>query len=267
MNTARLRIYAAAFCMDATAYGAGLLLPIKPQKSFHANPLELGLIGTTINATYTIVCILTGRLSDRVGSRSLYLPGAALVFAAALPIVYFSDSLADLYLAAPVLGVGLGFYWAPLEREMGEASGPRNLWKTAGTFNCVWAAGICMGCLLGPGLYDQLDFKAGVILLLALSGSALALLALPLRIEPGDKTDELKPVEAAPNSARLLLVHGSAVSSPCAGSTAGIILQRGFLPSSSRPPPRCSRSARQRTRSIILSSCRCLESSARYPTR
>ena len=206
MNTARLRIYAAAFCMDATAYGAGLLLPIKALKSFDADPLELGLIGTIINATYTIVCILTGRLSDRIGSRSLYLPGAALVFAAALPIVYFSDSLADLYLAAPVLGVGLGFYWAPLEREMGEASGTRNLWKTAGTFNCVWAAGICMGCLLGPGLYDQLGFKAGVILLLALSGSALALLALPLRIEPRDKPDELKPAAVAPNSAHLLMV-------------------------------------------------------------
>ena len=206
MTTARLRIYAAAFCMDATAYGAGLLLPIRAMQSFDADPLELGLIGTIINATYTIVCVLTGRLSDRVGSRALYLPGAVIVFAAALPIIYFSNSLGDLYLAAPILGVGLGFYWAPLEREMGEARGPGSLWKTAGTFNCVWAAGICLGSYGGPGLYDWLGFKAGALLLLALSGLVLALLAPPLRIEPRPETGRRETIEASPNSAHLLLV-------------------------------------------------------------
>ena len=206
MNTARLRIYAAAFCMDAASYGAFLLLPIGALKSFDANPLQLGLIGTIINATYTVVCIFTGRLSDRVGSRSLYLPGAAIVFAVALPIVYFSSSLGQLFLAAPILGVGLGFYWAPLEREVGEASGSRNLWKTAGTFNCVWAGGICLGTYLSPGLYDQLGFKAGVALLLVLSGSALALLAPPLRIEPRTEAEKPKAKETKPGDSRLLLV-------------------------------------------------------------
>ena len=74
MSTSRLRICVAAFCMDATSYGAGLLLPIHALNKFDADPLELGLIGTIINATYTVVCWLSGRLSDRVGSRALYLP-------------------------------------------------------------------------------------------------------------------------------------------------------------------------------------------------
>ena len=206
MNTARLRIYAAAFCMDATSYGAFLLLPIGALKIFDADPLELGLIGTIINGTYTIVCILTGRLSDRVGSRALYLPGAVIVFAVALPIVYFSSSLGQLFLAAPILGIGLGFYWAPLERELGQASGSRSLWKTAANFNCVWAGGICLGTYLSPGIYEQLGFKAGVLLLLALSGSALALLAPPLRMEPPIENSKPEPIKDETGSAHLLLV-------------------------------------------------------------
>ena len=207
MSTARLRIYAAAFCMDAAAYGANLLLPMRALKSFDAGPLELGLIGTIIQATYTIVCILTGRLSDRVGSRTLYLPGAAIVSLVAIPIIYFSDSLWGLYLAAPILGLGLGFYWAPLEREMGEASKPGNLWKTAGTFNCVWALGICLGSYGGPELYSWLSVEAGTILLLALAGLALFLLLPPLRIEahPGT-SDNLETIEAGTGSKHLLLV-------------------------------------------------------------
>ena len=207
MSTARLRIYAAAFCMDAAAYGANLLLPMRALKSFDAGPLELGLIGTIIQAAYTIVCILTGRLSDRVGSRSLYLPGAAIVSLVAIPIVYFSDSLGGLYLAAPILGLGLGFYWAPLEREMGEASKSGNLWKTAGTFNCVWALGICLGSYGGPELYSWLNFEAGTILLLALSALALFLLLPPLRIEAHQAAaDSLEVIEAGTDSKHLLLV-------------------------------------------------------------
>ena len=207
MSTARLRIYAAAFCMDAAAYGTNLLLPMRALKSFDAGPLELGLIGTIIQATYTIVCILTGRLSDRFGSRALYLPGAAIVSLVALPVIYFSDSLGDLYLAAPILGVGLGFYWAPLEREMGETSNPGNLWKTAGTFNCVWALGICLGSYGGPELYNWLSFEAGTILLLALSGLALFLLLPPLRIEPRpETTGKTETIEVGASSRRLLLV-------------------------------------------------------------
>jgi MFS family permease len=206
MNTARLRIYAAAFCMDATSYGAFLLLPIGALKIFDADPLELGLIGTIINGTYTIVCILTGRLSDRVGSRALYLPGAVIVFAVALPIVYFSSSLGQLFLAAPILGIGLGFFWAPLERELGQASGSRSLWKTAANFNCVWAGGICLGTYLSPGIYEQLGFKAGVLLLLVLSGSALALLAPPLRMEPPIENSKREPIKVETGSAHLLLV-------------------------------------------------------------
>lgn len=206
MSTARLRIYAAAFCMDAAAYGANLLLPMRALKSFEADPLELGLIGTIIQATYTVVCILTGRLSDRFGSRALYLPGAAIVSLVALPVIYFSDSLGDLYLAAPLLGLGLGFYWAPLEREMGEASNPGNLWKTAATFNCVWALGICLGSYGGPELYSWLSFEAGTLLLLALSGLALIFLLPPLRIKPRPETGNEVPIEAGSGSAHLLLV-------------------------------------------------------------
>lgn len=206
MSTSRLRICVAAFCMDATSYGAGLLLPIHALNEFDANPLELGLIGTIINATYTVVCWLSGRLSDRIGSRALYLPGAAIVFAAALPIIYFSTSLGQLFLAAPILGLGLALYWAPLERALGETSTSQNLWKTAGTFNCVWAAGICLGSLGGPSLYDQLSFKAGVLLLLGLSGLALALLVPRLRIEPRNERTEPPPTTEGPNSSHLLLV-------------------------------------------------------------
>ena len=210
MSTSRLRIYAAAFCMDATAYGAGLLLPIQALKSFSASPLEMGLIATIVNATYTVVCMLSGHLSDRFGSRALYLPGAAIVFAVALPIIYFSTSLGHLFLAAPILGLGLGCYWAPLERELGGTSTSGNLWKTAGTFNCVWAAGICLGSLGGPGLYDQFSFKAGVLLLLGLSGLALALLVPRLRIEPRTAAADPEPRAEDSKSAHLLLVAWTA---------------------------------------------------------
>ena len=73
MTTARLRIYAAAFCMDATAYGAGLLLPIRAMQSFDADPLELGLIGTIINVKEEEVTL---RIDDQAKVKARFLRSA-----------------------------------------------------------------------------------------------------------------------------------------------------------------------------------------------
>jgi MFS family permease len=77
-----------------------------------------GLIGQQLiallifAAALTVSAVICGRASDRTGRRKPFVFGAAAVVAAALAMLAFTSTLPAFYLAAVVMGVGIGAYFA-----------------------------------------------------------------------------------------------------------------------------------------------------------
>jgi len=63
-------------------------------------------------AALTVSAVICGRASDRTGRRKPFVFGAAAVVAAALVMLAFTSTLPAFYLAAVVMGVGIGAYFA-----------------------------------------------------------------------------------------------------------------------------------------------------------
>jgi MFS family permease len=190
---ARLRLYVAAFSTDAAAYSFFVLLAVHAQHGLGAGPAALGWLGTITTAVYAALCFFTGGLSDRIGSRPLYLGGAMLLAAVALPAAFFSRSLPHLYIAGALFGVGLGFFWPPLQRQLFIFSPRGALWRTAGTFNVAWAAGICLGSLGGASFYERLGFREGLALCLGLILLTLVCAVWPVPAAAGGEGSRRPP--------------------------------------------------------------------------
>ena len=197
----RLRIYTAAFCVDAIGYGYSLLVPVRAQEAFEAGPLRLGILGTVSMLTYALICAKSGRLSDRLGSQRLFLLGLGLLGLVGLPLTFMATNLVTLFVASIVAHAGLGLFWPPLERQLFVLSPKSRLARTAGTFNCTWAAGICLGTIGGASLYGRLGYDWGLGLLGAFAVLALIVLlprfgrATPI---PGTSAESL-PAERLPS--------------------------------------------------------------------
>ena len=63
-------------------------------------------------ASLTVSAVICGRLSDRTGRRKPFVFTSAAVVAVALAMLAFSSSLPAFYIAAIVMGVGIGAYFA-----------------------------------------------------------------------------------------------------------------------------------------------------------
>jgi MFS family permease len=63
-------------------------------------------------ASLTVSAVLCGRASDRSGRRKPFVFGAGAVVAVALVMLALTDSLPAFYVAAVVMGVGIGAYFA-----------------------------------------------------------------------------------------------------------------------------------------------------------
>jgi len=198
----RVRLYAASFVVDAVAYGFKILVPVVAQEHFDAGPVMLGLLGTASMLVYAAVCLLSGRLSDRFGSRALYLGGLAVVLAVALPLALVASSLAILFVASALFDGGLGLFWPPLERELSFTSPREHLARTVGTFNCTWAAGICLGGIGGASFYARLGYTSGIALFAGLIAASLVILAARLARAPPSSSVAREELESESRDAR-----------------------------------------------------------------
>ena len=203
----RIRLYAASFTVDAVYFGFGILLPVHARQTFDAAPTTLGALGTTSMLTYALTCVFTGRWSDRIGSRPLYLGGLGGLAFVSIPAAYIAPNLSLLFVASILFHISLGLFWPPLERELSLLSQRRTLARSVGTFNCTWAAGICIGGLGGTSSYERLGFGWGAAVFAALTAAALAILQAPMtRLDPATRSDgEEEGEEDAPSSGRVRL--------------------------------------------------------------
>ena len=140
------RLIGAAFLMDF-AVGVASLGMTELGILLGASPFVLGLMGTVGGTAYTLVCLCSGRLSDRYGRRRSVLAGCLLVISAWVAVSH-AQTPWQIVCLVPFGSIGAALFWPPLQAWLAELSGDsrRELNRNLGLFNILW----CTGLMLGP---------------------------------------------------------------------------------------------------------------------
>jgi predicted MFS family arabinose efflux permease len=186
----------AAFLNDAALYLAFAALPFRALE-LGAGPVALGALPTLYAGAYMLSASRGGRVSDRV-PRLVLARRACLVFAAGALVLGFAPTLPLLFLALPVLGLALGFYWSPLQAALADRTDPVRLPRALGTFNVAWSLGKGSGIVLGGLITDLLD--PGLVLWLAALPALVTVFVLPRGVGRADEGNGPAPAPRDPGA-------------------------------------------------------------------
>lgn len=162
---------------DFSLYLIWVAIPYKAI-SLDATPAILGLLSATSALAYVLTTVFAGRLSDRV-SRLLLARMGALVFAAGCLLILRAPSIAWMFPFLPLIGLGMGFYWPPIQAAVADEGRLAVLEKNIGLFNVFWSSGKALGFLVGGSLYAR--FGAGPIFVIASIVMLLMMVVIPRR--------------------------------------------------------------------------------------
>jgi len=111
-----------------------------------ATPTILGLLGTVSALAYTIGCLFTGRLSDRIGRRRVT-AASCLLCAGVWVTLSRAGSPMQLLAIFPLSGAAVSMFWPPLQAWLSEVTvgGRRRLVRNIGAFNVSWTIGLMLG--------------------------------------------------------------------------------------------------------------------------
>ncbi len=145
-------LYAVAFVMDATFALVGLCVPLLAIR-LGATYDDLGAIGAAGALVYTVSCVLSGRLSDRVGyRRTMVVASFAAIF---VFLLYTSaSSVVHIFLLVAASRLSLAGFWPPTQAWLGQGRQGRDLLQTLGKFNVCWSLGIFAGPAVGGWLFN-----------------------------------------------------------------------------------------------------------------
>lgn len=188
-------LYVATFLMDGLIGVIGLCVPLLALR-LGATYDDLGAIGAVSSLVYALACLVSGRLSERLGyRRSMALASAAV----ALSVACYPRATRVLHLIAlyTVTWVCLSCYWPALQAWLGSGKGRRNLLRDLGRFNISWALGILVGPAAGGSLYAMdLDWPF-LIAAGAIGALSLAISLLRFQGPSPAPTPEAPPEDAA----------------------------------------------------------------------
>lgn len=212
LRSKRIQLYAASFLVDAVGHAFPVLVEFHAQETFGAAPRDLGFLGAVWMIVYSLICFTTGGWSDRWGSVRLMRGSLVFLGLGLLPAVLLASRFQHLLLAMGALGIALGFFWPPLQRQLSLFSPGRALWPALGNFNLAWAAGSVLGTVAGgPRLLELLGFRGTLGIAIGLVLLALAA-TLRLRGAPPPAAPR-GPLEEVPDDrARLFLRLGWAAN-------------------------------------------------------
>jgi MFS family permease len=159
-------------------YGAFLgFLPIYA-KNVGLNDAEIAIVLGAQLVLAMVAKPITGRVSDRVGRIPVIIVGL-LLCAAALPLIFRSESLTVFLLAAPLLGVGVGAVTPVTNALIADLASARRLGAAMGVFGTIWDIGEAAGPMIagfligGLGYAATFDVLAAVIALVTVGLMAL----------------------------------------------------------------------------------------------
>src|SRR5262245_39100184 len=131
---------------------------------------------------------LAGRLSDRIGRLPVIATGL-LLCAAALPLIFRSQSWPAFLVAAPILGIGVGAVTPVTNALIADIASARNLGAAMGVFGTIWDIGEAAGPIMAGFLIGRLGYAATFDVIAVLTALvAIALVSLvrdPKRADGG----------------------------------------------------------------------------------
>jgi len=156
-------IVACAFVVIAISATISMLEPVLALylAGLGVTPARLGLIYGCAAVVTTTLHPVTGRLSDRLGSRRLTMMGLLMV-ACMIPILGQAASYASALVLFVVSAAAATFVITPSLAYMGEATsdaGVRSFGISYGLYNLAWGAGLLGGPALGGFMFERLGFS------------------------------------------------------------------------------------------------------------
>lgn len=182
-----IRLGVTALCTDFAIYLLWVAIPYKAI-ALGASAIYLGILPTVSSITYAITTLVAGRLADR-HSRIRLARFGAIFFVAGCLLVMQARSLVALLALVPLMSVGIGFFWAPLQAALADEARLSALERNVGFLNVCWSVGKALGFLIGGALYTF--FGADPSFLLAAGLLVLVAIILPAaRSAPGRSESE-----------------------------------------------------------------------------
>ncbi|MGH9362014.1 MAG: hypothetical protein ACRD2T_08860, partial [Thermoanaerobaculia bacterium] len=122
---ARARIYAASLLIDLSTFGFSTAVLCHAKAALGKGYWDLGKLGALGAFCYSLTCLLTGGLSDRLGSIPIALTGLGLISATILGTLLGTlsgASYGSLLAGSALMGVSLALFWPPIIRKLSRLS-------------------------------------------------------------------------------------------------------------------------------------------------
>jgi len=168
--------------------GVGMIVALLPQRvvDLDGNARSVGYIASSFAFSYLLFQVPIGRLSDKIGFRSLLIVGYLLCFLTGL-VFYLATSSNMIFFARLLQGAGEAPVWA-LAPALLSLKYPLAKGKVMGIYNAVVHFGLTMGPFLGVVLAKGLNSKE---IFLVYSFTCLAgAIVIYLLVENPAKKDE-----------------------------------------------------------------------------
>lgn len=149
-----------------------------------AQPLAVGVLAATFAVFPTLLSWLSGRLSDRFGSRWLLLSSAA-GGACGMLLPWFAPGLPAILAAAAMSGLAVTFYNVSLQNLVGLLSKPDHLAKNFSNYTLVAAVTSFIGPLFAGFSIDHSGYANTLLYLVALPLVPIAMLVFRGGALPG----------------------------------------------------------------------------------
>src|SRR3954468_921541 len=138
--------------------------------------LQIGVLAGAYPATWGLLQVATGALSDRNGRKALIVAGM-LVQAAAIAAIAAVDGFVPWLAAAVTLGLGTAMVYPTLLAVVADVAEPRQRGAITGIYRFWRDLGFAVGAILVGILVDRTDARAAILavaVLTALSGLVVA---------------------------------------------------------------------------------------------
>jgi len=141
---------------------------------------QIGLLAAAYPATWGIVQVVTGGLSDRVGRKRLIVAGM-LIQAAAIAAIAAWTGFAPWLAAAMALGVGTAMVYPTLIAVVADVADPRQRGAVTGVYRFWRDMGFAVGAILVGVLADRFDARAAILVVAALTALSGVIVAVRMR--------------------------------------------------------------------------------------
>ena len=161
---------------DGLAWG---LLPIV-WASAGLNLGQIGLLAAAYPATWGIVQVVTGGVSDRVGRKRLIVAGM-LIQAVAIAAIAAFAGFGPWLAAAVALGLGTAMVYPTLIAAVADIAEPRQRGAVTGIYRFWRDLGFAIGAILVGVVADRVDASVAIFVVAALTAISGLIVAIRMR--------------------------------------------------------------------------------------